>query len=295
MGTWGTGIFQNDTADDVRYHYKAKLKMGKTDEQALHEIIAESEDYIYDDDDKYDFWFCLAALTHDLGRITDEVKNKALDLIENCYADLERWNNSDRKKRFKEINSLKEKLNSQQPPRKKIAVTKPFQCKWRQNDVFYYRLNTSEFTNTEYFGQYILILVERLVIHDARIKGLGDILPITLIKLSNKIPSDSFEINNALFLTHYFQYDTSQNIIRFMWYSKKFNTLDKKISYLGNYEFFIPNNEHIVQLTNNSHDHADIGIHPNQFEHQIKFIFDRNNNPEDKHYHEWIFYGYSFY
>ncbi|MCH5192317.1 MAG: hypothetical protein J1F11_00040 [Oscillospiraceae bacterium] len=293
MGTWGTGIFQNDTADDVRYDYRAKLKMGKSDEQALQEIIAESADYIYDDDDKYNFWFSLASISHDLGRITDDVKNKALNLLEHCGSDLERWNDPDRKKRIKELNTLKEKLNSEPPPRKNIPVTKPFHCKWKQNDVFYFRLDTNEFADTEYSGKYILILVERLVTHDARIKGLGDILPITLVKLSDKIPSDSSEINNALFLTHYFQHETDKNVIRFMWYNIKFNDLYKKVSYVGSFDFFIPRGEQIAPLTDNSHDHADIGIHPSNFEDEIKFIFDRNNDPEDKHYHKWLIDGMS--
>ncbi len=30
MGTWGTGIFQNDVGDDVKTDYINKLKLGKS-------------------------------------------------------------------------------------------------------------------------------------------------------------------------------------------------------------------------------------------------------------------------
>lgn len=38
MGCWGGGIFQNDVADDVRTDYRNKLRLGKSDEEALKEL-----------------------------------------------------------------------------------------------------------------------------------------------------------------------------------------------------------------------------------------------------------------
>ena len=41
MGTWGTGIYQNDLSADVKDDYISKLKAGKSDEQALAEMLDE--------------------------------------------------------------------------------------------------------------------------------------------------------------------------------------------------------------------------------------------------------------
>lgn len=81
MGAWGTGIFQNDVSDDVRKDYKNKQKMGKPDEDALKEILAENVVFLNDDEDKFDFWFGLSSVMSDFGKLTDEVKNTALELI----------------------------------------------------------------------------------------------------------------------------------------------------------------------------------------------------------------------
>lgn len=75
MGSWGTGIFQNDVSEEVRTDYRNKLKLGKSDEEALKELLDDSQEYLKEDDDRYDFWFALSSVMYDLGRLTNEVKN----------------------------------------------------------------------------------------------------------------------------------------------------------------------------------------------------------------------------
>lgn len=74
MGTWEAEIFRNDVSEDVMTDYKNKLKIGRTDEDALKELLAESEEYLTDDEDKFDFWFGLALIMSDLGRLTMKLK-----------------------------------------------------------------------------------------------------------------------------------------------------------------------------------------------------------------------------
>lgn len=88
MSSWGTGIFQNDVAEGVKTYYKNKLRRGTSDEQALEEILG--EDYLVDDDDRFDFWFGLASTMFDLERLTDYVRNKALELLKNG-GDIKQW------------------------------------------------------------------------------------------------------------------------------------------------------------------------------------------------------------
>lgn len=39
MGTWGTGLYSNDSACDIRGDYIDKLKRGKTNDEATQELI----------------------------------------------------------------------------------------------------------------------------------------------------------------------------------------------------------------------------------------------------------------
>ena len=49
MGSWGTGIFQNDVSEEVRTDYRNKLKLGKSDEEALKELLDDSQEYLKED------------------------------------------------------------------------------------------------------------------------------------------------------------------------------------------------------------------------------------------------------
>ena len=98
MGTWGTGIFQNDIADDVKTTYINKLKMGKSDENALNETISENTDFLSDSEDSLDFWFALSSIMYDYGRLNEEIRCKVIALLESNN-DSERWTEKENKKR----------------------------------------------------------------------------------------------------------------------------------------------------------------------------------------------------
>lgn len=139
MGTWGTKIYQNDISSEVKDDYKNKLKAGKSDEDALNEILYEYEDCIDDSDDRYDFWFGLADTMWTLGRFTDQVKEKALELI-GMEDEEERWKKEkDRKARYQVLEDLKKKILSKMPPRKKIPIYKPFITPWKPGEIYYIR------------------------------------------------------------------------------------------------------------------------------------------------------------
>lgn len=263
MGTWGVGIFQNDTADDVRYYYKAKLKKGKSDEEALREIIEESKDYIYEDDDKYDFWFGLADLTYDLGRLTDEVKTKALKLIE-CGSDLDRWEDSDCKKREKQLDKLKEKLLSEPLPRKNIPIAKPFVCPWNVNDIWIYCLNSYEYKGTDLYDKYVCILVDEIVNHDVVVPKLGDMLPVVYLKLLYKYPENNIDIENAPFIPRYI----NSCEYRYMLYRHGFIKFKKNIIYWGQYDFKRADNSKSRYFKDNDF-YADVGHRLERFDEYI--------------------------
>lgn len=78
MGIWGTGLYQNDLVIEVKNDYKNKLREGKTEDVAYKEILQEYRSLIVDEDDKFDIWFALADTMWNLGRLNDNVKEKAI-------------------------------------------------------------------------------------------------------------------------------------------------------------------------------------------------------------------------
>lgn len=249
MGAWGAGLFQNDVAEDVRTEYKNKLKMGKTDEDALKEILTENAEFLNDEEDKFDFWFGISSVMSDLGRLTDEVKNTALELID--IGDLFRFEDSksDLKKRKEVLEKLREKLVGAQPERKKIPVAKTFVCPWKVNDVFLYKLDSENFINTLYFNQYVVILVDEIVNYDVDIP-VGDTLPVTYLKICSNRPNSVKDIENSSFIPQQFIFylgdgkkDKSEREHRFMWYKDGFKKNISRFEFWGNYEFTRPYNK----------------------------------------------------
>lgn len=233
MGSWGAGIFQNDVADDVCTDYRNKLKLGKSDEQALKELLDENADYMNDDEDKFDFWFGLSSVLYDFGRLTPEVRDIALRLIDEGESDIARWERAaDIKRRRNELEKLKNKLTSEQPPRKKLPPTKPFTCPWQPNDVYVYR--------PEGFEKYVLLAVEKYIQCDADIKGLNELLPVTFIKLSDIYPKTLDDVNNAVFLPKRILGQGGPVEYRRMWFKNGFKKAAARFEFAGSFIFERP-------------------------------------------------------
>src|SRR4051812_21584541 len=91
MGADGPAIFSDDFACDVRDEYRALLEDQVPDAEATRQIIAANPDL--DVDEKPVFWLALAATQWRVGRLEDEVRARALDVIDSGR-DLTRWEES---------------------------------------------------------------------------------------------------------------------------------------------------------------------------------------------------------
>lgn len=117
MGAWGTEIFEDDTALDVRASYLSLLRSGVSDEEATKQTI---EEYSYDAEDeehKVIFWTALAASQWDVGRLADDVKERTLSTVAEGDSPLWREGEEYLQARGKVLSELRDRLNSQQPPR----------------------------------------------------------------------------------------------------------------------------------------------------------------------------------
>jgi hypothetical protein len=82
MGTWGTGVFDNDLASDVRGEYRELLEDGTADAAATQEVLRSFAHAADDPDNGACFWTGLAATQMQLGRLDPTVRDRAVAVID---------------------------------------------------------------------------------------------------------------------------------------------------------------------------------------------------------------------
>jgi hypothetical protein len=131
MGSYGTALFQDDVAIDVREDFLDKLRQGHSAGESSAFIQSESTALISDSDDGPIFWLALAATQCEYGCLQDDVRRRALAVIDGGL-DLSRWKGQLRERRTRALALLRQKLLGPQPkfrrPRRlKIAAPPPRQ------------------------------------------------------------------------------------------------------------------------------------------------------------------------
>ena len=132
MGTWGTGLYSSDEAQDIKdlcqeiYSYYPEDRCWKIICKKFKDYI-EAKEY---DNDTASFWYVLADWQWKHGIIKDEIKEKVIGMLEN-RAGIEKYeeegNKSDIRKRIAVMDKLLAKLRTLQPPKKlpKARIVKP--------------------------------------------------------------------------------------------------------------------------------------------------------------------------
>lgn len=104
------------------------------------------------------FWLALADTQWEYGRLTEPVREKALQLLAQGV-DQERWSEAGAEKLAawnETCRALGEKLRSPQPPRKRIRPYKLYQCPWALGDVFAYRFSGAYSREKGFAGKYVV-------------------------------------------------------------------------------------------------------------------------------------------
>lgn len=157
MGAWGAKLYQDDTAQDVKEVFTAGLREGKGTEEITENLIRQYSSAM---DDIYcapAFWFSLADTQWNLGRLMPEVKEQALTWLDKG-GDLSVWQEENPKlapQRAAVLSDLREKLNTPQPPEKKISKPRPYICPWKNGDVFAYQFKSEYSRENNCFNKYI--------------------------------------------------------------------------------------------------------------------------------------------
>ena len=158
MGAWGANLYQDDVALDIKDEYKDNLRRGKTNEEAMQEIIDKYQELLEDAEDRGVFWLALADTQWNLGRLDEQVKKQALEIIE-LGIDLKRWESNEKlyNKRKEILEKLKEKLLSPQPEEKRMPKYRTYKCEWENGDVFAYQLKSEYAKEQGLENRYLII------------------------------------------------------------------------------------------------------------------------------------------
>lgn len=132
MGTWGTGIFDSDLAAEIREAWREAILDGLDPTAATKHIRSEFSGSFDDYDERAVAWLALALGQHETGRLQDDVRDHALEVIA-AGADLEQWREENpvgAKRRARVLGRLHTKLVGPQPKEKRLRRTKPVLGTW---------------------------------------------------------------------------------------------------------------------------------------------------------------------
>ncbi len=146
MGAWGTAIFSDDLAADVRDDFRDLIGEGLSPTQAVEKLLLEHASSVKDNDEAPVFWIALALTQWKLGRLEERTKLEALRAIESGQG-LRPWEASkDRGKRAAVLEKTRAQLLSPQPPPKRAPRRIKAANDWLIGEVIGLRLPSGNWT-----------------------------------------------------------------------------------------------------------------------------------------------------
>ncbi len=158
MGTWGSGLYANDTTCDVKDTYMHFLQDGLDDMAAYEETRKACKEYEGTEEEPL-MWYALAETQWRTGRLLPEVKETALHWIAE-QGGLSLWEESASKGAGwkKTMQNLLKKLEAPMPARKTVKKPEPIiQDYWKENDVYAYQFHEEESKERGCYGKYMLL------------------------------------------------------------------------------------------------------------------------------------------
>jgi hypothetical protein len=245
MGAWGTGLYQDDVAEDIKTDYIKFLKEGKTNQEAYNILTEENQMIINDVEDGPVFWFALADTQWKLGRLMPFVKEQALKYIEEGI-DLHKWKEWGSpflKRRIKVLDQLKDRLMSTMTAEKKVPTYKYYKCSWNIGDTYAYRLESEYAKLNNLYGHYIIIY--KFDEYPQKKGNDYDVFPYVYTKVTknSELPQTLDEVNNDCTFVRYL-YNPPTRLFEY----RTINILDslkilKKMTYIGNFIIDFPKDE----------------------------------------------------
>ena len=203
MGAWGAGLYENDTALDVKDEFEKLFNDGKGVQEITDGLTAEFESIMDCADEAPLFWFALADTQWKFGVLLPDVKENALRWINELKS--QTADTPDGAWQGKALDDLQTKLLSPLPPVKKPKKKRIYKCEWKIGDVFAYQLESELAKERGLYGRYFLI--QKV---DEGTWYPGHIVPIIYVKLTKdaNIPSTVEEYDEAEYVqTRFTKYE----------------------------------------------------------------------------------------
>lgn len=140
MGTWGAGLFSDDLAADVRAEYRTHLEKGLDGATATERVMEAFASSQTDSDEASTFWLALAATQWRYGRLQDDIKDRALQFIEDG-SDVERFSENPKlvRDRKRVLEKVKAQLTGPQRKEARVKARAPVVCPWEAGDIITYQ------------------------------------------------------------------------------------------------------------------------------------------------------------
>jgi hypothetical protein len=155
MGTWGTGLYSDDLAADLRGEFRDLVAGGLTPDAAVTKLTTEYAESLTDPDEAPVFWLTIAHTAWRIGRPVPRATSEALRVIA-AGDDLRRWDHAKlRQKRMVVLESIAADLRSPAPPAKSLRVRFVAKNDWKIGEVVAFRLSSQSWTLFRIIGHYV--------------------------------------------------------------------------------------------------------------------------------------------
>jgi hypothetical protein len=139
MGTWGTGLYSDDLASDLKGNIRELIGDGLTMEVAVDRLLADYKSSLDDPDEATVVWLAIADAAWRLGRPHAQATAEALRIIEEG-GDLRRWPSAkDRAKRGAVLAELGVRLRSQASAPKRVPKVFKANNLWTVGEIVSFR------------------------------------------------------------------------------------------------------------------------------------------------------------
>jgi len=140
MGSWGPALFSDDLACDVRDLYREMIEDGVADEDATRQVVERFAEITDDPDEGPVFWLALAATQSKVGRLTPELRDRALAIIDEGRG-LHLWEDDAKllQRRKAALAKVRDQLAGPQPARRKLRPPARHVTDLEPGDVLGYR------------------------------------------------------------------------------------------------------------------------------------------------------------
>jgi hypothetical protein len=125
LGAWGTGLFSDDVACDIRDHYRQLLEDAVEDSAATRLTLEKFAPYL-DEPEGVALMIAFAVTQSKVGRLEPDIRDRALTIIE-AGADLALWERENPKllsKRRAVLENARAQLTGPQPARRRLRPPK---------------------------------------------------------------------------------------------------------------------------------------------------------------------------